>query len=393
MLKVLHIGKFYPPATGGMERVVRSLCTSAAGRLDSQVIAYNSGPSTVTNTLEGVRVTRVGIWGKAGSVPVCPGLVSQLRRIDADLVVLHEPNPWALLSYAIAAPRQPLAIWYHSDVIRPRLQYRLFYAPLARHVYARASHFIVSSPALADHSEVLRPYRNRTRVIPFGIDEPTAIDADHQRRVEGIRRRLPGPIVLFAGRFVAYKGVDVLIKAAADLPISLVVVGDGPMRASWTALAARTAGPGRIVFTGEIADDELKAYFEACDVFVLPSVTRAEAFGFVLLEAMAHGKPVISTALRSGVSWVNQDGVTGVVVPPGNVATLRAAIQQLTVDVALRQRFGTAGRQRVRGEFSLRQMTDRFVDVCHEIVAPATSQGRVVPETAAAPQSRVLVGD
>jgi glycosyltransferase involved in cell wall biosynthesis len=119
-------------------------------------------------------------------------------------------------------------------------------------------------------------------------------------------------------------------------------------------------------------------------MFVLPSVTRAEAFGFVQLEAMAHGKPVISTALCSGVPWVNQDGVTGFVVPPGNADTLRAAIQQLIVDTALRRRLGTAGRQRVQEEFTLRQMADRFVDVCHEIVAPSPARRRLTQSTASA---------
>ena len=372
MLKVLHIGKFYPPAAGGMERVVRSLCTSAGGRLDSRVLAYNSRSSTFAETVEGVPVTRVGTWGKAGSVPVSPGLISHLRRIDADLVVLHEPNPWALLSYAVAAPRMPLAIWYHSDVVRPRLQYQLFYAPLARRVYGRAASFIVSSPALATHADALRPYLDRTHVIPFGIEERAAGDRELLLRAEGIRRRLQGPIVLFAGRLVAYKGVDVLINAIADLPVTVVIVGDGPMRASWTALAARKAGPGRIVFTGEIPDDELKAYFEACDMFVLPSVTRAEAFGFVQLEAMTHGKPVISTGLPSGVPWVNRDGVTGIVVPPGSVAALRAAIQQLASDAPLRQRLGAGGQRRVRDEFSIRQMADRFVRMCHDVATPRT---------------------
>jgi glycosyltransferase involved in cell wall biosynthesis len=372
MLKVLHIGKFYPPAAGGMERVVRLLCTSAGGRLASSVLAYNSRASTFAETVEGVPVTRVGTWGKAGSVPVSPALISHLRRIDADMVVLHEPNPWALLSYAVAAPRMPLAIWYHSDVVRPRLQYELFYAPLARRVYDRAASFIVSSPALAAHADALRPYRDRTHVIPFGIEECVTGDRELLLRAEGIRRRLQGPIVLFAGRLVAYKGVDVLIKATADLPVTVVIVGDGPMRASWAALAARKSEPGRIVFTGEIPDDELKAYFEACDMFVLPSITRAEAFGFVQLEAMTHGKPVISTGLPSGVPWVNRDGVTGLVVPPGSVAALRAAIQQLASDAPLRQRLGAGGQRRVRNEFSIRQMADRFVRVCHDVVTPRT---------------------
>jgi glycosyltransferase involved in cell wall biosynthesis len=367
MLKVLHIGKFYPPAAGGMERVVRSLCTSASGRLDSHVLAFNAAASTYAETVEGVPVTRVGTWGKAGSVPVSPGFISHLRRIDADMVVLHEPNPWALLSYALAAPRTPLAIWYHSDVVRPRLQYQLFYAPLARRVYDRATSFIVSSPVLASHAVALRPYRDRTQVIPFGIEQPPPRDRELVNRAEAIRQRLAQPIVLFAGRLVAYKGVDVLINATADLPVTVVIVGDGPMRASWTALAERHTRPGRVVFTGEIPDGELNTYFEACDMFVLPSVTRAEAFGFVQLEAMAHGKPVVSTELPSGVPWVNRDGVTGFLVPPGSVAALNAAIRQLVSDAPLRHRLGAEARRRVRDEFSLRQMADRFVRVCHDV--------------------------
>src|SRR5262245_33377792 len=293
-----------------MERVVQSLCTVTKGRLDSRVIAFNTSSRTIEDVVDDVRVTRVGTWGSAGSVPVAPGFPSYLRRVDADVMILHEPNPWALLSYAAVRPRVPLAVWFHSDVIRPRLQYDLFYAPVARPAYRDAARFIVSSPALAEQSVALKPFRDRITVIPFGIDvdrwRPTEAIL---RRAEEIRREAARPLVLFAGRHVPYKGVPVLIDAAAPLPVTVVVLGDGPMRAAWMDKASDQKGPARFVFPGEVTDDEMRAHLVACSMLVLPSVTSAETFGFVQLEAMACGRPVISTALPTGVPWVNETGL------------------------------------------------------------------------------------
>jgi rhamnosyl/mannosyltransferase len=141
---VLHVGKYYPPVPGGMERVVQTLCTVTRDRLDSRVLVFHRGGSTIEETIDGVPVTRVGTLGQAGSVPIAPTLASHLGRADADVMIVHEPNPWALLSLILTTTRIPFAIWFHSDVIRPRLQYRLFYAPIARPAYERARRFVVS---------------------------------------------------------------------------------------------------------------------------------------------------------------------------------------------------------------------------------------------------------
>ena len=123
-MRVVHVGKFYPPVPGGMERIVQSLCAVTKGRLESQVLAFDTGSRTISEDVDGVLVTRVGTWGSMGSVPVAPTFPAHLSRVEADVMILHEPNPWALLSYALVRPRLPLAIWFHSDVVRPRLQYR-----------------------------------------------------------------------------------------------------------------------------------------------------------------------------------------------------------------------------------------------------------------------------
>jgi glycosyltransferase involved in cell wall biosynthesis len=373
VLKVLHVGKFYPPVPGGIERVVHSLCTVTQGRLDNRVLAFNTGSSTIDDVVDGVAVTRVGTWGAAGSVSIAPGFFTHLRRARADVMILHEPNPWALLAFAAVRPRLPLAIWFHSEVVRPRLQYELFYAPIARPAYRDARRFLVSSPVLAEHAASLQPYRDKVRVIPFGIDvEGWKPSAPIRARADRIRREAGRPIVLFAGRHVPYKGLEVLLEAAAPLDVQVSILGDGPMRAAWTAAAEAKAGKARFTFHGEVDDDEMRAQLAACRMLVLPSISRAETFGFVQLEAMACGVPVISTALPTGVPWVNQ---TGLVVPPGDVAALRAGIERLAADAGLAAAMGAAGQARARDEFSLSAMGNLLVDVCMELAGARSVSG------------------
>ena len=372
MLKVLHVGKFYPPVPGGIERVVQSLCAVAKGRLESSVLAFNISSRTIHEVVDGISVTRVGNWGSAGSVSIAPSFARHVQQAQADLMILHEPNPWALLSFAVARPRPPLAIWFHSDVVRPKLQYDLFYAPIARPAYRQARRFLVSSPTLAQ-AAALQPYRDRVTVVPFGIDadrwRPTP--AIQQRAAE-IRALAGQALLVFAGRHVSYKGVPVLIEAAAPFDVTVAILGDGPMRAEWTRLAAQQRGPARFVFRGEVDDDEMRAHLVAARMLVLPSVTRAETFGFVQLEAMACATPVISTSVPTGVPWVNQ---TGLVVPPGDAASLRNAIAALVADPALARKLGAAGQVRARTEFSLKQMGDRFVAACESIAGRECHEG------------------
>ena len=122
------------------------------------------------------------------------------------------------------------------------------------------------------------------------------------------------------------------------------------------------------MFTGTVPDSDLPALYHASDVFVLPSVTRAEAFGMVQLEAMACGKPVVSTSVPSGVPWVNQHEVTGLVVPPGDVVALATALRTLFADSTLRERFGAAGRRRVAQEFTSARMAERSVALYREVL-------------------------
>jgi rhamnosyl/mannosyltransferase len=162
----------------------------------------------------------------------------------------------------------------------------VFYRPLLRFALARAVSIVVASPTLAASAPALREWQSKCVVIPYGIE----IDADSPaiiRRAEELRRTLLGPLVLFVGRLVPYKGADVLLEAMQGIDAEAVVVGDGPMRRELEERARRA--DNRVRFAGEVTQDELHAYYRACDLLVLPSVTRQEAFGVVQLEAMACG--------------------------------------------------------------------------------------------------------
>ena len=355
-IRVLHVGKFYPPVPGGMERMLQLLCEHERPGVDSRVLVANLERSTVREEPGGVPVTRLSILGRIGSVGICPTLPLWLRRLDADLVVVHEPNPVALVSVVLARPRGRLLVWFHSEVVRPRWKYWLLYRPFLRAVLRRAVRIIVSSAALAHHAVELQAFRDKCVVVPFGVDTQRLVASDEVRaRVEVLRARHHTPILLFVGRFVAYKGVDVLLRALDGIGATTLLVGEGPLRSRLEA-QTRELGLSRVHFLGEVSDTELTALYHAADLFVLPSVTRQETFGVVQLEAMACGVPVVSTNLPSGVPWVNQHDKTGLVVPPGDVDALRRALHALLTDRPRREALGRYAQARVNREFTLTRM-------------------------------------
>jgi rhamnosyl/mannosyltransferase len=350
-----------------MERVLQSLAEGErAGGVDTRALVVATGRRTVRETVNGVPVTRAASLLRVGSVWFAPALVSLLARVETDILVLHEPNPMALFAYCLTRPRHRLIIWYHSEVLRPRWRYRLIYEPFLNVPLRRAQRIVVSSPALLEHAAPLRPHTRRCEVIPFGLD--VVPDTANHLSVDAVRSRWNGPVALFVGRLVPYKGADVLLRALARAEVAAVVIGDGPMRADLERLSRELRLESRAFFLGPVEDDAVAAWYAACDVFVLPSVTRAEAFGLVQLEAMARGKPVISTRLSTGVPWVNVDGVTGIVVSPGDSEELAGALQTLAGDPELRARMGQAARARFDQEFTRKRMIDRTIALYERVM-------------------------
>jgi glycosyltransferase involved in cell wall biosynthesis len=351
-LRVLHVGKFYPPHHGGMESHVETLCTELAPEVDVEVIVSAAGRRTVREAIGGVAVTRIGTRATLASASVNPGMAQAIRRSRADVVHFHHPNPTAVLSYLASGRRGPLVVTYHSDIIRQRVLGALFTPVL--HRFLRGAHAILaSSPDYARTSPVLRAHADRVRVVPFGIRAESFENAD---MAEVARlRALYGPrVVLAAGRLVYYKGFDYLIRAMSAVDGRLVILGDGPLRGSLERYAAGLGLADRVTLAGAVP--ELAPYYHAADVFALPAVARSEAFGLVQLEAMAAGLPVVNTRIDSGVPFVSRDGESGITVPPADVQALAGALGLLLDAPALRDRLGEAARERVHREFSLERM-------------------------------------
>jgi rhamnosyl/mannosyltransferase len=363
-----------------MESVLQVLAEGERVEVENHVLVANETPGTRHETVNGVPVTRVGAIGRVGAVALCPTFPYWLRKLDADVMVVHEPNPVALVAHALAQPRARLVFWIHAEVVRPAWRYRAFYRPFLRRVLKRADRIVVASPPIAEEAEEIRPFRAKCCVIPYAIDPARqTVTPSITRRIDELKGADPRPMVLFVGRLVRYKGVEVLLRALAGSNVRASIVGDGPLRGELEALSGQLGLADRVHFFGSVAPEELTALYHASDVFVLPSITRAEAFGMVQLEAMACGKPVVSTRLPSGVPWVNKDGVTGIVVEPGNADALARAIGTLLSDAQLRQRLGEAGRQRVASEFTVPRLIDQTVSLYESILAGAGAPAGVAP--------------
>ena len=207
-------------------------------------------------------------------------------------------------------------------------------------------------------------------VVPFGIDlDRFALRVGEVDQVQELRRRHGERISLFLGVLRYYKGLDVLIRAMERVRGRLLVVGQGPQRASLQALARELGLDDRIAFLGEVSERERRLLLHACDVFVLPSTDRSEAFGIAQLEAMACGKPVVASNLPTGVRLVNQDEVTGMLIPPGDSDALVGALNVLLEDDALRTGLGKAAQLRVEQEFTAERMIARTLRVYDEAIA------------------------
>jgi glycosyltransferase involved in cell wall biosynthesis len=307
-----------------------------------------------------VRVVRAPECLRIASTPFTPAWRRLLRRADADLLHFHMPNAFGELAYLAARPDVPMVATYHADVVGRRAGYALF-APFQQRFLACARRIVVSSPALRDGSAALARHRERTVVVPFGVN--AAYWAERPPDADAVRARHRPPIVLFLGRLRYYKGVEVLIDAMTGVDATLVVAGDGPRRAALERRARATPRGARVTFVGEVPDDARRAYYHAADVFVLPSTSRAEAFGIAMLEAMACGAPVVSTEVGTGTSWVNRHGVSGLVVPPADAAALGAAVRDLLADEARRRVLGAAAAARVRERFTRAAMLDALAAI------------------------------
>ena len=369
-MKVLQLGKFYYPEVGGMETALKDICEGLSGDIDFQVVVANTRPRTEVEDGP-IPVTRVASLGKCLSLPMAPTYPFRAQKFDADILHVHLANPLAELAALLANRDIPVVAHFHSDVVRPLPPVlRTIYSRFLHAFYRRASRIVVPSPAHIDVSQFVPHYREKCRVVPFGIrPERFELTESRLKRVQQLQDGRPA--VLFVGRLVYYKGVEFLIRAMEKVQARLWIVGSGPLEDSLRNLAREKGMSDRVEFLGQVSDDDLVAYYHAADVFALPSITTQEMFGLVQLEAMACRKPVISTTVPTGVPWVNQHGKTGYTVTPKDTRELAEAIQLLLENPELRQQMGEAGRLRVEQQFTSTRMAENMLQVYQETLQEA----------------------
>lgn len=351
----------FPSTRGGVEQHIADVVRSMPG-VEFEILTAARSRRAQVDVVDGVRITRAAEYGRFASTPIVPSWVGHVRRIEADVVHLHLPNPAAETAFLAARVGTPLVVSLYAEPVRyPFLaQVR---RPLEERILARSTRIVVSSSILAETVPALRHHLDRVVVVPFGVDPPQ--DQDPAPPFSG------RPTVLFLGRLVWYKGVALLVEAMIGLDADLVVAGDGPERPRLERLAASLGLRRRVRFLGEVSDAQRSAWYRRADVFVLPSVCRAETFGIAMLEAMAAGTPVVSTEVGTGTSWVNQAGETGLVVPPRDAAALRTAVGRLLDDDELRRAMGEAAARRARERFGKAAMLDGLAAAYAAAVDPA----------------------
>jgi len=371
-LRVVMVNKYYsPPHVGGVETVVRTLSEGLVEQAGASVraVVSNEGHERVREIIAGVEVVRLSRQLSLSSAPVALGMPQALRAAQPDVLNLHSPYPWGELAFLMARPRVPSVVLYHSDIVR---QKRLLaaYRPFLERFLDRVDVIVTSSPNIIASSEFLCTRAEKCRVVPFGL--PAACFANSPavlRRAAELRAAHSGSkVVLFVGRLVYYKGVDVLLRAMVGIDADLVLIGGGPLEPELRHSASAAGIGARVGFLPPQDGDELTAWYHAADVLCLPSVARSEAFGLVQIEAHAAGTPVISTNLPTGVPYANADGVTGLTVPPGDVDALRDALRRLLGDDELRARLGRQARERALREFTVPRMVQGTLDVYAEAI-------------------------
>jgi len=360
--KILHIPNYYPPHIGGIEDVCHSIVAGMSD-LGHRVICFNDKKRTDSGLYEGVEVVRCGVWKKLFSQSVSFSFFAELKKIirdfQPDIIHFHTPNPLSSVYLLALIPKNvKLIVHWHSDVVEQGLLH-FFYTPIENALLKRADKILITSPTYLSGSKPLKKYASKIEVLPNTVNteklnkQPQDVENIKKiKKIYGERK-----IIFTFGRHVPYKGLQYLIAAAAKIDSDAVVVvaGEGALTES---LKQKSDGLP-IYFPGRLSEEDLRAYLYASDVFAFPSITRNEAFGIALAEAMYCGLPAVTFKIAdSGVNWVCVDGETCIESKNGDADALADAINRLLEDETLRLQLGRNAAERVRQHFVIEAVAD-----------------------------------
>jgi glycosyltransferase involved in cell wall biosynthesis len=369
-MRVLHFYKNYlPESMGGVEQVIRQMCVGT-GRLgvSNEVLTLTRGKDLRPFEFEGHTVRRVPLDLEIASNGIALAAFGELKRRAAECDVVHYHFPWPFMDLAhfVARIRKPTLVTYHSDIVRQKTLLRL-YQPLKHKFLQSVDTIVATSPNYLASSAVLDRYRDKTRTITYGLDK-SIYPQPEQARMDQWRAQVGGKFFLFVGVLRYYKGLHILLDALAGSDYPVVIVGAGPIEHELKAHAARL-GLKHVMFVGALDDADKVALLTLCYAVAFPSHLRSEAFGISLLEGAMYGKPMISSEIGTGTSYINIHDETGLVVPPSDPQAFGEAMRTLWDNPALAQAMGKRAEARYQALFTAERMASSYNALYHELVA------------------------
>jgi len=373
-MNILQVVKYYYPHLGGVEAYTREIVLGLKDRTDIslEVLTANIAACTAHDLVDGVKVTRIARYGELFSVPICPAFPLALWTKRPDIIHFQMPFPLAEFSEILFPKRAKIVVSWHSDIVKQVLQRKVF-EPFLYRFLERVDKILVATPNHISSSLYLPRYKEKCAIVPYGIDFSRFDQiAPDDPKVLALKKRHGGGFVLFVGRLVYYKGVEYLIRAMKDVADRLVIIGDGPLKQKLLDQIETLGLGNKIEILDSIKGDEIAYYYHACDMFVLPSIANSEAFGIVQVEAMACHKPVITTDLPTGVTYVNQKDQTGLVVPVQDSVALARAITELNNDPQKRRLLGYNGGKRARQLYNKADLARNIYGIYDSLMKGAT---------------------
>ncbi|MBW9118299.1 glycosyltransferase family 4 protein [Rhizobium cauense] len=368
-MRVLHFFKTYWPDTfGGVERTIHAIAKGAAKYgVKSDVLSLSRAPEQNSREFDGHMAHKVKLDFEFASTGFSREVFGRFRDLSEEADIVHYHFPWPVMDvvHLASSSKKPTIVTYHSDIVKQRFLLP-FYRPIMYRFLSSVDRIVATSPNYLATSEILQRYLAKTTVIPLGLDEQ-----DYPRASNDMKRRwqarFPRPFFLFVGVLRYYKGVHILLEAARKTELDILVVGEGPMEAPLRAYA-KDHNLRNVHFLGALPDSDKASLLELSAGFVFPSHLRSEAYGLSLVEAAMFGKPMISCEIGTGTSYINLDGITGLVVPPLDSEALAEAMKKIAASPSASMRYGDNARRRYLEKLGAEKMVDLYCEQYERLV-------------------------
>lgn len=368
MIRILHISKYYYPYAGGIEDVCYNVVRILQNQIGVQqyVFCFNDKNQTINDAYNDISVRRVAIKRVVSSQPISTCYKKELKDLIVSFkpthIHFHAPNPLGAYFLMKIIPQEvKLVVHWHSDIVAQKFIYSIIKTSETK-LLKRADIIIATSPDYALFSKPLNRFSAKVEVVQNVIDPVKfAMTEKLKKQIAHIKQSYGNrPIILFVGRHVKYKGLKYLIESAGNVKEECIIIigGNGSLTEK---LKKKSDLAKHVIFVGRIVDEELAAYYNAADIFVFPSITRNEAFGIALAEAMYCETPAITFTIEgSGVNWVNLKGVTGIEVENSNSALLAQAIDTLLQNNQLRETMAINAKKRIEELFIVEKIEEKI---------------------------------